>query len=138
MGLKYVLPFNLVKNHKSVINSAIIEAIQKVQIWNFYNFRKMLVKTHTSYRTILAVCDSNLIGKTFEEGEKEIKITENFFKGEEKTEQEVLELFEKGAYEDYTFNIVGEESVNLALKSGLIKSEGITKIQGIPIALILL
>ena len=98
----------------------------------------MLVKVHSSYRNTIAICDSNLIGKTFEEGDRQIKVTENFFKGEEKTEQEVLEIIEKGSAEDYTFNIVGEESVALALKSGLIKEEGITRIKGLPIALVLL
>ena len=98
----------------------------------------MLVKIHKSYRITIAICDSDIIGKTFEEGIKQIKITENFFKGEEKTEQEVLEIIEHGAAEDQTFNIVGEKSVNLALKCGLIKPDGITRIQGIPIALVLL
>jgi hypothetical protein len=43
-----------------------------------------------------------------------------------------------GADEDSTFNIVGEESVKAALKAGIIKKEGITRIQGVPIALVLL
>jgi hypothetical protein len=98
----------------------------------------MLVKIHNSYRNTLAICDSNLLGKTFEEGKKQIVLHEHFFKGEEKTEEEVKELIEKGSAEDYTFNIVGEQSVSLALKAGVIKPEGITKIQGIPIALVLL
>jgi len=99
---------------------------------------EMLVKTHTSYRNTIAICDSDLIGRTFEEGEKCLKITENFFKGEEKNEREVLEIIEQGSAEDYTFNIVGEKSVDIALRAGIIKLEGITTIQGIPVALILL
>jgi hypothetical protein len=98
----------------------------------------MLVKIHKTYRITIAICDSNLIGKTFEEGIRQIKIHENFFKGEEKTEQEVLEIMAHGSAEDQTFNIVGKESVNLALKAGLITKEGIITIQGIPIALVLL
>lgn len=98
----------------------------------------MLVKVHDSYRNVIAICDSNLIGKNFEEGQKQLKINEHFFKGEEKTEQEVLETIELGSAEDYTFNIVGEQSIKVALKSGLIKEEGIIRIQDIPIALVLL
>jgi len=98
----------------------------------------MLVKIHSSYRNVVAICDSKLIGKTFEEGIKQIFINPAFFKGEEKNEKEILEIIEKGTYEDYTFNIVGEMAINLALKAGIIKPEGITKIQGIPIALVLL
>ncbi len=98
----------------------------------------MLVKVHDSYRTVIAICDSNLIGKTFEEGAREIKVNEHFFKGEEKTEAEVLDIIKMGCAEDYTFNIVGDESIKVALKAGLIKPEGIVKIQGVPVALILL
>ncbi len=98
----------------------------------------MLVKIHASYRNVVAICDSNLIGKSFEEDQRCITMNENFFKGDEKTEKEVLEIIEKGSAEDYTFNIVGEKSVQTALKSGLIKPEGIIRIQGIPIALVLL
>jgi len=98
----------------------------------------MLVKIHSSYRNIIAICDASLIGKTFEEGNRQIIINPNFYQGEEKTEQEILELIEKGTAEDYTFNIVGAESISLALKCGLVQEEGITRIQGIPLALVLL
>lgn len=98
----------------------------------------MLVKIHDSYRTTVAICDSNLLEKTFEQGDKEIKITKNFFGSEEKTEAEVLEIMEDYSANDATFNIVGEQSTNLAIKCNLVKPEGITKIQGIPIALVLL
>jgi hypothetical protein len=98
----------------------------------------MLVKIHESYRITVAICDSNLLEKTFEEGAKEIKITSSFFGGEEKTEAEVLEIMEDYSANDATFNIVGKQATSLALKSGLIKKDGITKIQDIPIALVLL
>ena len=98
----------------------------------------MLVKIHGSYRETIAICDSGLIGKTFEEGDNQIIVRETFFGGDEKSEREVLEIIERGAAEDCTFNIVGEESVKTALKAGIIKKEGIKRIQGIPIALVLL
>ncbi len=98
----------------------------------------MLVKIHSSYRTVVAICDEDLIGKKFEEENKQIELTEHFFKGEEKTPEEVLEIIEKQSREDATFNIVGQKSVNIALESGIIKEEGIIKIKEIPIALVLI
>lgn len=98
----------------------------------------MLVKIHSSYRRIVAICDNELLGKKFEEGKKAIEIKESFFKGDEKTEQEILKIIEESAGEDATFNIVGENSVKVALKSGLIQPEGIIKIQSVPVALVLL
>ena len=98
----------------------------------------MLVKIHASYRETIAICDSNLIGKAFQEGNKQVIISENFFKGDEKSEAEVLAIIESGSSEDCTFNIVGKESTRTALKAGIIKPEGITRIQGVPVALVLL
>ena len=40
--------------------------------------------------------------------------------------------------EDATFNIVGEESIKIALKIGIINKNGIKEIQGVPFALVLL
>ena len=98
----------------------------------------MLVKTHDAYRRIVALCDSELIGKTFEEDIKQIKITENFFKGEEKNKEEIIEFLRDMEKEDATFNIVGKESVECALKAGVITKDGIIIIDNIPIALVLM
>ena len=98
----------------------------------------MLIKKHSSYRQVIVICDKELIGKKFEQGKLSLEITENFFKGEEKSEQEILRMIEIAAAEDATFNIVGEKSVALSLKAGIIKQEGIMRIQSVPVALILL
>lgn len=98
----------------------------------------VVVRIIKSYRDIVAICDSKLIGKKFEEGKFQLDIKESFFKGEEVNEEKVLKIMEDMAKEDSTFNIVGEESINLALKAGIIKEEGIKKIQGIPFVLVLL
>lgn len=39
---------------------------------------------------------------------------------------------------DATFNIVGKKSIKAALEAGVITNEGITLIQGVPFALVLL
>jgi uncharacterized protein len=95
----------------------------------------MNVKIHPAYRTIVAVCDSNLIGERFEEGIRQIEIKESFFKGEEKNKQEIIEILKNMNKEDATFNIVGEESVKTAIEAQIIKKESIITIQNIPIAL---
>ncbi|MBT6995157.1 DUF424 family protein [Candidatus Woesearchaeota archaeon] len=95
----------------------------------------MLVKIHESYRKIVAICDSDIVGKTFTEGIREIQVRPNFFKGEEKNKQEVLKILQELDKEDATFNIVGEKSVQIALEAKVIEEHGIIKIQGIPIAL---
>ncbi len=98
----------------------------------------MLVNLIKSYRDVLTICDKELLGKYFEEGKNQLDIKENFFKGDKKTESEVIEIIKHMATEDATFNIVGERSINAALKSGIITQRGIKKIQGIPFALVLM
>ncbi|MBI2047306.1 DUF424 family protein [Candidatus Pacearchaeota archaeon] len=96
----------------------------------------MLVKIHKSYRDVVAVCDSELIGKRLEEGIMQLEINENFFKGEEKAEKEAVNIIRNAAGEDATFNIVGRQAVDAALKAGIISREGIKTIQGVPFALV--
>ena len=98
----------------------------------------MQIKIQKSYREIVAICDSELLGKRFEEGKFQLDIKESFYKGEEKSKQEALDILKKMSIEDATFNIVGKESVDTAIKAGIISKQGIKKIQGIPFALVLL
>lgn len=95
------------------------------------------IKIHRSYRIVVAVCDSDLIGKKFEEGKRQIEIKEYFFKGDELNEEKAIKTMITQRYEDATFNIVGKESINAALKAGIISKEGVAKIQGVPFTLIL-
>jgi hypothetical protein len=98
----------------------------------------MQIKIHDAYRKIVALTDSDLIGKTFTENIKQIKIGINFFQGHEKSEKEIIKILKEMQKEDATFNIVGKQSVECALKAGIIKPEGIMRIDNIPIALVLL
>lgn len=98
----------------------------------------MQIKIHEAYRTIVALADSNLIGKTFEEGIKQIEVKPCFFQGEEKSREEIIKILIDMSKEDATFNIVGKESVSCALNAGIIDRNGIIKIQDIPIALVLM
>lgn len=102
----------------------------------------IFIKLHKSYRNLVAICDSNLIGKkfeeTFENGTKQLDLRENFYRGEEKTQEEAIEFIKTQSLEDATFNIVGRESIKVAEIAGIIKPNSFSTIQGIPYALVLL
>ena len=98
----------------------------------------MFYKIHKSYRDVVAICDSDLIGKYFEDGEFQLDIKESFFKGDEVDTEKIKEIISNMQREDATFNIVGEHSVKCAIETDLIKKESVKKIQGIPFALVLL
>ncbi|MBI3623483.1 DUF424 family protein [Candidatus Pacearchaeota archaeon] len=91
-----------------------------------------------TYREVVAICDSNLLGKVFEEEKLQLDLKESFYKGEEVDEQKAIEIMRDMLAEDATFNIAGKESVNAALKAGIIEEESVGEIAGIPFALVLL
>jgi hypothetical protein len=97
----------------------------------------MLIKVHKASRFVVAVCDSDLIGRSFEEDKRQLNLAGKFFLGEEKSEEESRRLLDFYRKEDACFNIVGRKSCEVAIKAGLIQKEEISAIQGIPFVLIL-
>jgi hypothetical protein len=98
----------------------------------------MFVRIIKSYRDIVAICDSELLGKKFEEGDFQLDVKESFYKGEKMNEKQVLNVMIKMSGEDATFNIIGKKSVDLAISTGIISRQGIKTIQGIPFAMVLM
>ncbi len=86
---------------------------------------------------IIALCDTNLLGRKFEEGQKQLDLSGTFFRGEEKTRGEVVEVLEDTKMEDATYNIVGQESCDLAKELKIISSKDIFYIGGVPLAVAL-
>lgn len=85
-------------------------------------------KYDTEGQLIVAVCDKNIIGKNFREGELVLKLDEGFYKGEDAWEEEV-----KAALSSATIaNIAGEKSIACAVECGCIEPDNIIFIQGIP------
>jgi len=94
----------------------------------------IFVKEHEHHRRkLLSICDGNLIGKIFEEGSKILNVSRNFYHGEPMFEKDILKLID----DNTLLNIVGEESINFALKNKLIGKKGVIKIKNIPHALLL-
>lgn len=89
----------------------------------------MLVKIHKKEsRTIIAVCDKDLIGKLLEENGKQLDLRGEFYKGEELTTEEIGDLVRNAD----GVNLVGQEAVNLGLQEGVIEKENIITVKGIP------
>ena len=98
---------------------------------------KFLVKVHDSYRDVVAVCDADLIGKKIEEGEFQLDLTGEFYKGDEMNVDGLKRVIEAGGNEDSTFNIVGNNSVGVFLELGLVNKGGVREIGGVKFALVL-
>jgi hypothetical protein len=98
----------------------------------------MYIKIHESYRKVVALADSNLIGQKFEEGKRQLDVRENFYKGDAVEEEIAIEMLKSLAVDDATFNIVGKDAVAAALKAEVITKEMIANVRGVPFALVLL
>jgi len=98
----------------------------------------ILFKIHKSYRWVVAMCDEELVGKVFTEGIKQLDLSGPFFKGELIDKKKLRAEIFRCVREDATFNIVGERSVEIAKKFGLVKEGGIFRVDNIPFVLILL
>ena len=95
----------------------------------------MLLKVHRSYRDVVSLVDSSLLGKKFEEGKRQLDIKEGFFKGEEMPYEQVVRVLQSQLREDASFNIVGEESIRAATEAGIIQQGDFATLAGIPFTL---
>ena len=101
----------------------------------------MFINVIKTYRTIVAFCDRELVGKKFEQDSLQLDLKESFYKGEKGkqiSEEEAIDSMIAFSNEDATFNIVGKKSIKAALEAGIIEKISIKTVQGIPFALTLM
>ncbi len=79
---------------------------------------------------LVAVCDSDIVGKTFRDEERKLKleITEKFYGSEEVDEKRVRDLLKRATIA----NISGEKAVKLAIEEGIIDKDRVLVIGGCP------
>jgi hypothetical protein len=92
----------------------------------------MIVKTHKSHegKIIAAACDDELVGKRFEEGELQLDLASEFYKGDEKDDVEAGDIIRNAD----SVNLVGEKAVKLGIDEGIIEEGHVKKISGVPYA----
>uniref|UniRef100_A0A7J2TLK0 DUF424 domain-containing protein n=1 Tax=Archaeoglobus fulgidus TaxID=2234 RepID=A0A7J2TLK0_ARCFL len=77
---------------------------------------------------LVAVCDSELVGKVFRDGNLKLEVKESFYGEEDFSEKEVAEALKRATIA----NITGERAVNLAIRLGLIDKDRVLCISGCP------
>ena len=78
-------------------------------------------------KSILAVCDKEHLGKSFEEGNLFFEVRQKFYGGEEITREQLLELIKDAD----SINFFGNKCVKIAIKEGLISESNVIIINGI-------
>ncbi len=83
---------------------------------------------HHGDNLMIGACDEQLIGKTFKEGKFRLCVDKKFYDGE-RVDATTLRRF----LQDATIaNLVGAETIKIAIELGLVDPECILKIKGIP------
>ncbi len=73
---------------------------------------------------LVAVCDAEIVGKTFRDGELKIEVKEDFYGFDEVGEEEVRRALRQATIA----NITGKRAVELAIKLGIIDKTRVLKI----------
>jgi hypothetical protein len=82
----------------------------------------------TADEILLAACDDDVLGETFEEGELQLAVSKSFYGGKKVTKEAFI-----GELGNATIaNLVGKEVCKVALELGMIHESGIIEIAGVP------
>ena len=81
---------------------------------------------------IVIITDSDIIGKKFEEGNKQLDLTNKFYSGEEKSKEEIKEFINDA----HILHLTGKEAVAFGKELGLV--ENVVTINEIPHAEVVL
>ncbi len=77
---------------------------------------------------VLAICDSEILGKTLREGKIVFHVKEEFYDGGRVGVEEALDMIQGSTI----VNMVGKHCVEKAIAKGLVHPEAVLKIEGIP------
>jgi len=92
-----------------------------------------LMKIHESDKgNIVAVCDADILGKSFESGEFCLRVEDSFFGGHAATAEEIAAAIRCCA----TANIAGNRIIAELLAQGTITEKGVKEIQGVKYSMI--
>ncbi|MDN5366700.1 MAG: uncharacterized protein PWQ11_111 [Candidatus Diapherotrites archaeon] len=90
------------------------------------NFRFKLYRTPEA--TVLAVCDSELLGRVFREGEVVLNVSRSYYGGEEADAGRLRELLAEADI----VSLVGEGCISVAVDMGLAEWRFVKRVEGVP------
>lgn len=95
---------------------------------------KYYLKIHSSEeRTVIGICDEEIIGKVFEDGELRLEISERFYKGE----LVEFEIIQQEIAKGNNFNIVGNNIIKELMDNDLIDKDSVKQISGISYTMVI-
>lgn len=90
---------------------------------------KVYMKVYrTKYGLLVSICDKDILGKVFREGDIILNVNKDFYGGDEVNIEIAIEYLRNAAIA----NIVGKNVVNAAIKAGIIHKDSVLIVNGIP------
>jgi hypothetical protein len=86
----------------------------------------ILNERDTNEGLLVSVCDPDIVGETFEDGPVSLTVEEEFYGGETVSEDEVVDSLARCS----VANIVGEESVDVAVEHGFVDEDNVLDVDG--------
>jgi len=86
----------------------------------------ILNERETDEGLLVSVCDADVMGETFEDGPVSLTVSEEFYGGDDASESEVVDSLARCS----VANIVGTESVDLAVDHGFVDEENVLNVDG--------
>lgn len=77
---------------------------------------------------LLAICDSDLLGKTLREGKIVFHVKDEFYNGGKVSLEEAVNMIENSTI----VNLVGKNCIEKAILKGYIHPEAVLQISGVP------
>lgn len=83
---------------------------------------------------LVVITDKEIIGKVFSEGKLQLDLTKEFYRGEERSKEEVERILERA----YVIHFTGEKAVEFGKNLGLIEEGKVLVVKNVPHAEVLL
>lgn len=98
-------------------------------IWRGASKMQFYAKVYrTRGEVVVAACDRDVHGKTFEEGNTILRVKKEFYGEELVGEDEISSLLERATIA----NLVGKDIVAHAIKIGVIEPQNVLRVNGVP------
>ncbi len=93
----------------------------------------MYCKSHSvGSDSVLACCDEEILGKTLEDNDLRVNVSEAYYMGKKVGEGEMAWMLREAS----SINLLGRKSVGVALKEGLITERDVIRLCGVEHAVI--
>lgn len=89
----------------------------------------LLRERETPEGLLVSVCDPDCLGETYENGKVSLTVTEDFYGGDEAEdadEDAVVDSLHRAT----VANLVGEETVRVAIEAGVVDEETVLELEG--------